>query len=284
MACAFADGPTNEPYSHVTNRTTIISSSSADGEQPRDVPLDFTGRVAIITGAARGLGRAVAERLYQRGASVAVNVRDRARADALAASLGERAFAVPGDVVGDGVPDEIVRRTLDRFGRIDVLINNAAFARSTRFPNLSAQEFRDALEVNLVAPFLFTKAVLPTMQAQHYGRIINVSSSAGRTVSTLGGAHYTASKAGLLGLTRASAKELGKFGITVNAVCPGMIDTELTHENATPELLERLATSYPVPRLGTALEVADLICFAASEAAGYITGTSLDINGGDLMM
>jgi NAD(P)-dependent dehydrogenase (short-subunit alcohol dehydrogenase family) len=129
-----------------------------------------------------------------------------------------------------------------------------------------------------------TKAVLPAMQAANYGRIINISSSAGRTVSTLGGAHYTASKAGMLGLTRAAAKELGKFGITVNAVCPGMIDTELTHENATPDLLERLATGYPVPRLGTPREVADLVCFVASEAAGYMTGTSLDINGGDLMM
>ena len=174
------------------------------------------------------MGRAVAHRLYERGASVAVNVRDGARANALAASLGNRALAVPGDIAAQGVPDEIVRRTVERFGRIDVLVNNAAFARSTRFPNLSAQEFRDALEVNLVAPFLFTKAVLPAMQAQRYGRIINISSSAGRMVSTLGGAHYTASKAGLLGLTRAAAKELGRFGITVNAVCPGMIDTELT--------------------------------------------------------
>lgn len=230
------------------------------------------------------MGRAVAHRLYERGASVAVNVRDATRANALAASLGDRALAVPGDIAAQGVPDEIVRRTFERFGRIDVLVNNAAFARSTRFPNLSAQEFRDALEVNLVAPFLFTKAVLPAMQAQRYGRIINISSSAGRMVSTLGGAHYTASKAGLLGLTRAAAKELGRFGITVNAVCPGMIDTELTREHAAPELLERLAAGYPVPRLGTAQEVADLICFAASEAAGYITGTSLDINGGDLMM
>ncbi|MEA3117748.1 MAG: hypothetical protein QOI13_1018, partial [Paraburkholderia sp.] len=114
--------------------------------------------------------------------------------------------------------------------------------------------------------------------------IINISSSAGRTVSTLGGAHYTASKAGLLGFTRAAAKELGKFGSTVNAVCPGMIDTELTRENADDALLQRLAASYPIPRLGTAREVADLICFAASEAAGYITGASFDINGGDLMM
>ena len=177
-----------------------------------------------------------------------------------------------------------MRRTVERFGRVDVLVNNAALARSTRFGDLTADEWRMALEVNLTAPFLLTKAVLSTMKAQGYGRIINVSSSAGRMVSTLGGAHYTASKTGLLGLTRASAKELGKFGITVNAVCPGMIDTELTHEHAEDELLKQLASSYPVPRLGTALEVADLICFAASEAAGYLTGTSLDINGGDLMM
>ncbi|MGH7648312.1 MAG: SDR family NAD(P)-dependent oxidoreductase [Gemmatimonadaceae bacterium] len=266
------------------HRSAIIRSNDAHSENAPNPPLDFRGRVAIVTGAARGLGRAVAERLYERGASVAVNIRDASRADALAQSLGERALSVAGDLAAAGVPDDIVRRTVDRFGRVDILVNNAAFARSTRFPDLSAQEFRDALEVNMVAPFLLTKAVLPAMQAQRYGRIINISSSAGRMVSTLGGAHYTASKAGLLGLTRASAKELGKFGITVNAVCPGMIDTELTREHATPELLDRLAAGYPVPRLGTAREVADLICFAASEAAGYITGTSLDINGGDLMM
>jgi len=276
--------PGRPPYSRVSNRTCLIRSSEARDERSSAVPLDFTGRVAIVTGAARGLGRAAAERLYERGAGVVVNVRDAARADALAQSLGERALSAPGDITADGAPEDIVHRTLERFGRVDILVNNAAFARSTRFPNLSAQEFREALEVNLTAPFLLTKAVLPTMQAQHYGRIINTSSSAGRRVSTLCGAHYTASKAGLLGLTRAAAKELGKFGITVNAVCPGMIDTELTHENATPDLLERLAASYPIPRIGTALEVADLICFAASEAAGYITGTSLDIKGGDLMM
>jgi NAD(P)-dependent dehydrogenase (short-subunit alcohol dehydrogenase family) len=224
------------------------------------------------------------KRLHERGASVAINVRDHERAVAVAVSLGDRALAVAGDVAASGVPDDIVRRTLEHFGRVDILVNNAAMARSTRFPDLSADEWRETLEVNLTAPFLLTKAVMPTMKSQGYGRIVNVSSSAGRMVSTLGGAHYTASKAGLLGLTRAAAKELGKFGVTVNAICPGMIDTELTHENATPDLLERLAAGYPVPRLGTALEVADLICFAASEAAGYITGAAFDINGGDLMM
>jgi len=248
------------------------------------VNADFTGRVAIVTGAARGLGRAAAERLHERGASVVVHVRDQARADAVAQFIGERAYGVGVDIAADGASELIVQRTLDRFGRVDILVNNAALALTTRFPDLTPEEWRAALEVNLTVPFLLTRAVLPAMRAQHYGRIVNVSSSAGRTVSTLGGAHYTASKAGLLGLTRAAAKELGKFGITVNAVCPGMIDTELTRESASAETLDRLASSYPVPRLGTAVEVADLICFVASEEAGYITGTSLDITGGDLMM
>ncbi|HEV8629207.1 MAG TPA: SDR family NAD(P)-dependent oxidoreductase, partial [Thermoanaerobaculia bacterium] len=169
-------------------------------------------------------------------------------------------------------------------GRVDVLVNNAALPLTTRFADITGDEWRRALEVNLTAPFLLIQAVLPFMKDQGYGRIVNVSSTAGRMVSTLGGAHYTASKTGLLGLTRAAAKELGRHGITVNAVCPGMIDTELTRESASPARLEQLAQGFPVPRLGTALEVADLVCFAASEAAGYITGASLDINGGDLMM
>jgi 3-oxoacyl-[acyl-carrier protein] reductase len=215
---------------------------------------------------------------------VAVNVRDAERAQSVAASLGPRALAVPGDIAAPDVPEEVARRTLDHFGRIDILVNNAALARSTRFGELSAAEWRAAVEVNLTAPFLLMKAVLPAMKAQQYGRVVNISSTAGRMVSTLGGAHYTATKTGLLGLTRAAAKELGQFGITVNAICPGMIDTELTHEYASSEQLEALAAAYPVPRLGTAREVADLICVIASEAAGYMTGTALDINGGDLMM
>ena len=245
---------------------------------------DFAGRVAIVTGAARGLGRAVASRLHERGASVAINVRDAGRAGQIARAIGGRAHAVPGDVAAPDGPESIVRQTLALFGRIDILINNAALPLTTRFERITADEWRRALEVNLTVPFLLIQAALPTMKAQGYGRIINISSTAGRMVSTLGGAHYTASKTGLLGLTRAAAKELGRYGVTVNAVCPGMIDTELTRESASTETLEGLAKGFPVPRLGTALEVADLICFAASESAGYITGASLDINGGDLMM
>ncbi|HEY8061727.1 MAG TPA: SDR family NAD(P)-dependent oxidoreductase [Gemmatimonadales bacterium] len=237
-----------------------------------------------MTGAARGLGRAAAERLLERGASVAVNVRDGKRADLLVREMGERSCAVPGDISQDGIPEAIVAGVLDRFGRIDILVNNAALPLTTRFEQITPEEWRRAVEVNLTAPFLLTRAVVPAMKAQRYGRVVNISSTAGRMVSTLGGAHYTATKTGLLGLTRAAAKELGKYGITVNAVCPGMIDTELTRESATDEQLGRIAAGYPVPRLGTAREVADLICFAASEAAGYITGAAFDINGGDLMM
>lgn len=245
---------------------------------------DFAGKVALITGASRGLGRAAAVRLLERGASVAVNIRGAERAEAVARELGEGAFAVPGDVADSGVVEEIVGRVLDRFGRLDVLVNNAALALSTRFEKISEEEWRRAMDVNVTAPFLLIRAVVPAMKAVGWGRIVNVSSTAGKSVSTLGGAHYTTSKAALLGLTRAAAKELGPYGITVNAVCPGLIDTELTRENASPSDLASHARNFPIQRLGEAVEVADLICFLASDQAGYITGASFDINGGDLMV
>ena len=248
------------------------------------MPEDLTGRVALVTGASRGFGLATAKRLAERGASVAVHVRDAGRAEAAARQVGDRGFAVHGDL---GIPADLqalVGRALDRCGRIDILVNNAAVALSTRFEQITEEEWRRTFEVNVTAVFLLIRAVLPAMREQGYGRIVNLSSTAGKTVSTLGGAHYTASKAALQGLTRAAAKELGPYGITVNAICPGLFDTELTRENATPEQLAAIARTFPVRRLGEAVEVADLICFLASEAAGYITGASLDINGGDLML
>jgi NAD(P)-dependent dehydrogenase (short-subunit alcohol dehydrogenase family) len=249
-----------------------------------DVAGALAGRVALVTGAARGLGRAAAERLLAGGAQVALNVHRPEQAEALSRALGDGVLVRAGDVADARTVRDLVAAVLDRFGRLDVLVNNAAAAYSTRFERITEEEWRRALDVNLTAAFLCTQAAVPAMKAQGYGRVINLSSTAGKSVSTLGGAHYTASKAGLLGLTRAAAKELGPYGITVNAVCPGLIDTELTREHATPEDLAAYARSFPIQRLGTAAEVADLICFLASEQAGYITGASLDINGGDLMI
>lgn len=256
-------------------------------------PEDFQGRVALITGAARGLGRAAAERFLAGGGRVVLNVRRPEQAAAVAQQLGElarpaggeqRALVLAGDVASSAAVRAIVGQALDSFGRLDVLVNNAAAAYSTRFEQIGEEEWRRAIDVNLTAAFLCIQAALPAMKANRYGRVVNLSSTAGKSVSTLGGAHYTASKAGLLGLTRAAAKELGPHGVTVNAVCPGLIDTELTREHATPEQLAAYARSFPVQRLGTAAEVAELICFLASERAGYITGAAIDINGGDLMI
>ena len=245
---------------------------------------EFAGRVVLVTGAARGLGRATAQEFLVRGASVAVNVRTADSAEAVARELGDGAFGVAGDLSDAAQAGAIVRRTTDHFGRLDILVNNAAVAYSTKIPEIVDREWRETLDVNLTAAFFCLQSALPAMTAQKYGRIINVSSTAGRSVSTLAGAHYTASKAGLIGLTRHAARELGPHGITVNAICPGLFDTDLARANATDERLEALRRNFPVQRLGRPEEVAALICFVASEMAGYINGAALDINGGSLML
>lgn len=246
---------------------------------------ELEGRVALVTGAWRGIGRAIARELLSRGARVAVNVRDGERAERAAAELGDGAIPAPGDV---SVADQVrtmVASTLDRWGRLDILVNNAAIATGTRLPSLDEAEWRRTLEVNVTAAFLCMKAVLPAMRSARYGRIISIGSTAGKTVSTLGGAHYTASKHALLGLTRAAARELGPLGITVNAVCPGMTETELIHEVADQaRIREIVATAVPIRRLGRPEEVADLVCYLASERSGYVNGAAVDINGGIVLV
>ena len=245
---------------------------------------DFAARVALVTGAAQGMGRATAERLISRGASVAVNDLDPDRIGRVALELGERALALPGSVADSARVRAMVQETVDRFGRVDILVNNAGICYSNPFERISEEEWRRLIDVNLTGTFLCTQAVVVPMKAGRYGRIVNLSSVAGKNVSTVGGASYTASKAGVLGLTRATAKELAQYGITANAVCPGMIDTEMIRKAWTSEQLDAYLPSIPLHRLGSPHEVADLICFLASEQAGYITGAAFDITGGELMV
>jgi len=241
-------------------------------------------RVALVTGAGQGIGRAVADRFHAAGLVVAVNDLDPARVEAVATELGEHVLAVPGDRSRSESVSSVVDTVTSQCGRLDVLVTCAGILYPTRFGAIAEAEWRRTLDVNLTGVFLCMRAVVPVMAKRGWGRIVNLSSTAGKSVSTLGGAHYTASKAGVLGLTRAAAKELAGQGITVNAVCPGLIDTEMVRTNVAPERLEAYRTSFPIQRLGTPDEVAALVAFLVSDEAAYITGTSADINGGDLLI
>jgi NAD(P)-dependent dehydrogenase (short-subunit alcohol dehydrogenase family) len=245
---------------------------------------DFTGKVAIVTGGGQGMGRAVAQRLLEGGASVVVNDKNADNARKVADALGNNAVAVPGDVTIKADVDAVVEKTVETFGALDILVNNAGILFSTTLENMEEDEWDLVINVNMKGTYLFSRAVLPHMRQAGWGRIINFSSTAGKSVSTLGGPHYTAAKAGILGLTRATAKELAPFGITVNAVCPGLVNTEMVQENVSPECLQKFLDSFPISRICEPEEVAELVAFLASDGAAYITGASLDINGGDLMI
>ena len=246
---------------------------------------DFAGRVAIVTGAGRGMGWAVAARLAAGGAKLVVNDVDADSAERAAGALqesGAEALATPGDVTSSADVAGMVAGALEHFGRIHVLVNNAGVLRPTPVFDIEEEEWDMVVNGNLKSTYLCSRAVLPAMRDQGWGRIVNFSSTAGKNVSTVGGAHYTASKAAILGFTRHLAKEEAAHGITVNAVCPGLIDTEMVRSTISKERTAAYASSFPIARLGEPHEVAELVAFLASDKAAYITGASLDINGGDL--
>ena len=243
--------------------------------------------MAIVTGGGRGIGRAIAARIAEAGAEVIVADIDSALAKKTAEELREEcgeSIGIQVDVAQEESIEAMTKTALKEFGMVDILINNAGIIFRTRFQDISLEEWKSTLQVNLTGPFLCTRALLPIMKKNSYGRVVNISSSAGRSVSTLGGAHYTASKAGLLGFTRAVAKEVASFGITINAVCPGLIDTKMVRDTTTKEELEAFKNSFPIQRLGLPGEVGDLVVFLCTEKASYITGATVDINGGDLMI
>ena len=246
----------------------------------------LSNQVAVVTGAGQGMGAATAACLAHEGAVVIVSDINESKAAGVAEEInnsGGRATPVKIDVTKEDEVASMVERAIDNYGTVSILVNNAGILYPTRIDHVTKAEWDQVLDVNMNGTFLCSKAVLQTMKEKRYGRIVNMSSSAGRSVSTLGGIHYTAAKAGVLGLTRAMAKEVAPFGITVNAVCPGLIDTEMVRLECTPERIQSYEESFPISRLGTPEEVAQLILFLVTDSK-YITGASIDINGGDLMM
>ena len=236
---------------------------------------DLKGKVALVTGASRGIGAAIAVALSQAGASVAVNYRERAdAADALVADLnkaGNRAMAVAADVAQSTAVNGMIEHVASALGPIDILVNNAGLAIVRGVDDLSESDFDRTISVNLKSAFLCTQAVMPDMRAKKWGRIVNISSGAARGAGAIG-PHYNASKAGMEGLTRGYAARLVKDGITVNAVAPSLIDTDMMRGRAD------LAVRIPLGRLGHSEEVAQAVLMVLGN--DYMTGQTIMLNGG----
>lgn len=237
-------------------------------------------RVGIVTGSARGIGLGIARAFAAEGARIVLADIDGAALDAPSKELS--ALAVVTDVADEASVHAMVEQVMHRHGRIDILVNNAGICPLTPFESIGRAEWDKVMAINLTGAFLCSQAVLPVMKQAQYGRIINISSVAGKMGGVAVGAHYAASKAGLLGLTWTCAKLYASFGVTVNAIAPVTVETDLTRDWPA-ESLDRMRRSIPLGRLASVQDVAAAALFIASEEAGFITGEVLDVNGGFLM-
>jgi 3-oxoacyl-[acyl-carrier protein] reductase len=242
--------------------------------------IDLSGRVAIVTGASRGIGRAIAEQLARQGAVVVAAARGenaRLAVDEIVAAKG-RAEAVSLDVTEPGACEQLVANVLERHSRIDILVNNAGITRDQLLLRMKRDDWDAVLATNLTAAFTLSQAVLKPMIRQRGGRIIAISSVVGQS-GNAGQANYAASKAGLIGFTKALALEVASRGITANVVAPGMIETDMTRA-LTEQARDEWASKIPLRRLGTPADIASAVCYLASDEASYITGQVLAVNGG----
>ena len=245
--------------------------------------MEFADKVTLITGGARGIGRAAAIRFAQGGAKIAINYKgNRAAAEEacrLVEEAGGGATAIQGDVSVEADVDRLVKEALAfGGGRIDILVNNAGITRDDLLIRMTPQAWDEVLDLNLRGAFLVTRAVMRPMMKQRYGRIVNVSSVAGM-VGNAGQANYAAAKAGLIGFTKTVAREMASRNVTCNAVAPGLIPTDLTNE-LLDKMKDTILPQIPLGRFGTVEDVANGIAFLASDAAAYITGQTLVIDGG----
>ena len=248
--------------------------------------IDLSGKSAVVTGGSRGIGKQIALRLAQQGADICFSYRGNATAAEQTKSeieaLGRKAIAFQADVTQPESAEALVKAALDAFGRVDILVNNAGITRDDLIMRMSAEAWREVLETNLFGAFYTLKAVTRPMLRARSGRIIQITSVSGQA-GQMGQANYSSAKAGLIGLTKAAARELGSRGITVNAVAPGFVLTELT-EGLSDDLKQQITDRTPLGRFGTTEEVAYAVAFLASDEAAYITGQVLAVDGGLVMM
>jgi 3-oxoacyl-[acyl-carrier protein] reductase len=247
--------------------------------------MNLEGKAALVTGASRGIGREIALELARNGANVAVNFSgSEAKANEVVdeiKKLGKDAFAIKCDVSNSEEVATMVKETIDRFGKLDILVNNAGITRDNLLMRMKEDEWDDVININLKGVFLCTKAVSRQMMKQRNGRIINIASIVG-AMGNAGQANYVAAKAGIIGLTKTTAKELASRNITVNAIAPGFISTDMTDklsEDVKVEMLKQI----PLARLGEPKDIAKMTAFLASDDSSYVTGQTLHINGGMYM-
>ena len=250
--------------------------------------LDFRGQVAVITGANRGIGRAIAELFAAAGARVALLARTAETLGEVAETLrqtyptgdGATVLALPTDVAQEAQVNQAMRQVLDVWGRIDVLVNNAGLISFGPFTGVDLAEWERVISANLTGAYLCCRAVAPTMMRQQAGRIINIASVSAQTGGVSGGVHYAASKGGMVTMTKTLARDLAPYNITVNAIAPGQIDAD--PNLLTAEARQRVLKMIPLGRLGEPQEIAYATLFLASPMAAYITGATIDVNGGIL--